>query len=147
MATSMQHPNSILCMYNVLNINPYILDLYEYTHISYDPTIKKASVLDLLHSINGRQMSLLEAEGDQRFKDSLSCRGFIEVTRRIVTRLYRRIDGWRCAETMDVAEEDEMLGMIHLLSLEWGAWNMVGLTVELEAHKKGKEHYKAVYEG
>lgn len=92
-------------------------------------------------------MSLLEAEGDQRFKDSLSRRGFIQVTRRIVTGLDRRIDGWRRAETMDMGEEDEMLGMIHLLSLEWGAWNIVGLTAELEACKKGKEHYKAVYEG
>lgn len=132
--------------YNILNDDPYKIDLDHYTHLStYDTVPIDYSLTDFIHSINGKQLGLLEGEGDRRYTTSTNLRGFTDTTKRMVVDLERMLNGWHCAEALEVTDGDEKFEMLHLLSLEWGARMIVGLAKELEARKEGKEVYEAMY--
>ena len=80
-STAFLRKTSLFDLYHkLIDTEPFAMDLMDYAHLStptYNITSEQA-LLDLCHSINGRQLNLLEAEGDRRYKESVN--RFREVT-------------------------------------------------------------------
>lgn len=147
--------NTLLCRtplfdlyHKVIDTDPFEIDLKDYTHLSTPMDDKSLqSRLDLLHSINGRQLSRLEVEGKRRYEDSVGARGFREVTEAARDDLGRMLDSWCRVESGFLLEDDTDASMVYLLSLEWGARAIVDLHTELEVRKKGLMRYQSEYHG
>ena len=87
------------------------MDLMDYAHLStptYNITSEQA-LLDLCHSINGRQLNLLEAEGDKQYKESVN--SFREVTEMARNDLQHMLESWCHVEGRAWPAEDTAAGL------------------------------------
>lgn len=134
--------------HKVIDTDPFEMDLRDYTHLLLPMDNKSLqSRLDLLHSINGRQLNRLEVEGQRRYEESVGARRFREITEAARDDLSHMLDSWRRVESSFSPEDDTNASMVHLLSLEWGARVVVDLCTELEVRAKGLARYRSEYQG
>lgn len=106
--------------HKLIDTEPFAMDLMDYAHLStptYNITSEQA-LLDLCHSINGRQLNLFEAEGDRRYKESVN--SFREVTETARNDLQHMLESWCHIEGRAWPAEDTAAGLLHGLSLAWG---------------------------
>ena len=114
--------------HKLIDTEPFTMDLMDYAHLStptYNITLEQA-LLDLCHSINGRQLNLLEAEGDRQYKESVN--SFREVTETARNDLQHMLESWCHVEGHAWPAKDTTAGLIHGLCLEWGTRAIVGLS-------------------
>lgn len=131
----------------MIDSDPYEIDLRDYTHLSsssYEESRSQQNLLDLLHAINGRQLSILETEGERRYAESAG--SFQKVTETAKGNLKYMLNSWHRVESLPYPEDGTTASLVHGLSLEWGARTIVDLFMELEVRKGGLEKYQATYQ-
>ena len=147
-STAFSWKTSLFDLYHkLIDTEPFAMDLMDYAHLStptYNITSEQA-LLDLCHSINGRQLNLLEAEGDRRYKESVN--SFREVTGTARNDLQHMLESWCHVEGHAWPAKDTAAVLIHGLSLEWGARAIVGLSMELQVWREGLVKYQLEYQG
>ena len=134
--------------YQVIDIDPYKIDLRDYSHLSsptYEEPQSQQTFLDLLHTINRRQLHVLKAEGKRWYEESTL--SFGKVTEIARDNPQHMLDAWCHVECQHWPEDDMVGSSIHGLSLEWGARAIVGLLMELEIWGKGFLKYQTEYQG
>lgn len=132
--------------YQVIDTDPCEIDLRDYTHLSMPiDEVSHQDHLDLLHAINGKQLSRLEIEGERRYEESGS--NYREVTETAKDDLQHMLDAWCHVESCAWPEDDTTAGLVHHLSLEWGARAIVSLFTELEVRREGLAKYQSAYRG
>lgn len=128
----------------MIDSDPYEIDLRDYIHLSsssYKESRSQQNLLDLLHAINGRQLSILETEGERRYAESAG--SFQKVTETAKGNLKYMLNSWHHVESLPYPEDGTTASLVHGLSLEWGARTIVDLFTELEVRKGGLEKYRA----
>ena len=133
--------------YQVIDSDPYEIDLRDYTHLSsaiHEESRSQQNLLDLLHAINGRQLSILEAEGERRYTESAG--SFQKVTEAAKGNLERMLTSWCRVESLPCPEDGTTASLVHGLSLEWGARVIVDLFTELDVRREGLPKYRAEYQ-
>ena len=133
--------------YQVINSDPYEIDLQDYTHLSsaiHEESRSQQNLLDLLHAINGRQLSILEAEGERQYTESAG--SFQRVTEVAKGNLECMLTSWCHVESLPCPEDGTTASLVHGLSLEWGVRVIGDLFMELEVQREGLPKYRAEYQ-
>ena len=131
----------------MIDSDPYKIDLRDYTHLLssiYEESRSQQNLLDLLHAINGRQLSILETEGERRYAESAG--SFQKVMETAKGNLKYMLNSWHHVESLPYPKDDTTASLVHGLSLEWGARTIVDLFMELEVWKGVLEKYQAAYQ-
>ena len=134
--------------HQVIDHEPWKIDLRNYTHLLspiYEESKSQHAPLDLLHAINGRQLSLLQAVGEKRYRESAG--SFREVTETARDNLRHMLNAWCRVESLPWPEDSTTASLVHELSLEWGARAIVDLSTELEVRREGFLRYQSEYQG
>ena len=119
----------------MIDSDPYEIDLRDYTHLSssiYEESRSQQNLLDLLHAINGRQLSILKTEGERQYAESAG--SFQKVTEMAKSNLKYMLNSWHCVESLPYPN-GTTASLVRRISLEWGARTIVNLFTELEVWK------------
>ena len=131
----------------MIDSDPYEIDLRDYTHplsSSYEESRLQQNLLDLLHAINGRQLSILKTEGERWYAESAG--SFQKVTEMAKGNLKYMLNSWHHVESLPYPKDGTTASLVHGFSLEWGVRTIVNLFTELEVQKGGLEKYRAAYQ-
>ena len=116
-----------------------------YTHLSspiHKELKSQQNILDLLlHAINGRQLSILKAEDERQYTESVG--SFKKVTETVKGNLKHMLTSWCCVENLPCPEYGTTANLVHGLSLEWGVRVIGDLFMELEVQREGLPKYQA----
>ena len=102
------------------------------------------SVLDIYHTVNGKQLQHLQEMGRRRYADASRVGGFEASTRLLLLELEDRIVQWEhiCVQGELSGERERT---VYDLCIEWGAKVIFGVHQELEARNRGWNFYQASY--
>jgi len=102
------------------------------------------TLLDMYHTLNGKQLRHLREMGHQRYTEALKAGGFEESTRRLLGELKDRIGQWEnlCNQEEPLKEREMML---YDLCVEWGVKVIFGMHEELESRNQGWDFYQTSY--